>query len=142
MMIIYTYIRTAPRRESRRLDLGWHDLSNGTCLIWPRLFDASLHRVKDHRNSPQYSPLLKKICVRQVVSDKILSCVTPSCLTRPYGAEPERGALGTLPAGGDRRSPRSRIETGRALRSGRHSPRLGKQTKGGWKMGDGSRCVK
>ena len=27
-------------------------------------------RVKDHRNSLQYSPLLRKPCVRQVVLDK------------------------------------------------------------------------
>ena len=41
-------------------------MSNATCLMRPRSFYA-LRRVKDHHNVLQYSPLLKKMCVRQVV---------------------------------------------------------------------------
>ena len=55
---------------SRTQDLGWHYLSNATCLlIRPRLF-CVFRRVKDHRNLLHCSPCLKKTCVRQVVLDK------------------------------------------------------------------------
>ena len=49
--------------------LGWHYLSNATCLIRPHLF-CVFRRVKDHHTLPEYSPLLKNTCVRQVVLDK------------------------------------------------------------------------
>ena len=45
-------------------------LSNTTCLIRPCLFYVCLCSVKDHRSLPNYSPLSKKTCVRQVVIDK------------------------------------------------------------------------
>ena len=61
-----------PRRRHRRQTwLGWHYLSNITCLIRPRVFYACVfRRVKDHHNLPHDSPRLKSTCVIQVVFDK------------------------------------------------------------------------
>ena len=57
---------------------GWHYLSNATSLIRPRLFYVFLFdRVKDHHNLLHHSPLLKNICVRQVVFDKWLPLNVP-----------------------------------------------------------------
>ena len=46
-------------------------LTNTDCLIRPCLFELCVfRRVKDHPNLLHCSPLLKKICVRQVVLDE------------------------------------------------------------------------
>ena len=50
--------------------VGWHYLSNPSCLIRPRLFCACFRRVKDRKMLLHYSPLLKTAYVRQVVFDK------------------------------------------------------------------------
>ena len=55
-----------------RLLSGRTAVAFATCLIRPQLLYALLRRVKDHHNLPTYSPLLKKVCVRQVVWDKWL----------------------------------------------------------------------
>ena len=60
------------KASAGKATLGWHCLSQATCLIRPRLF-CVFRRVKDHHNSLHYSPRLKKTCVRQVVLDKRLS---------------------------------------------------------------------
>ena len=39
-------------------------------IIRPRLFYALFRRVKDHHKLLNYSPRLKKPCLRQVVLDK------------------------------------------------------------------------
>ena len=52
--------------------LGWHYLSNATCLLRPRWFYVSFYSVKDHRDLPFCAPLLKSTCVGQVVLDKIV----------------------------------------------------------------------
>ena len=58
--------------------VGWHYLSKATCLIQPHLFCAFVGYVKDHHNLDNYSPRLKKPCVRQVVLDK---CFPPNSLS-------------------------------------------------------------
>ena len=60
----------------------WHDLSNVTCLIRPRLFYASLVcHVKDRTKLPHYSPLLKKTCVRREVLEEIYIYIyTSNCI--------------------------------------------------------------
>ena len=50
--------------------LGRHYLSNATCLMQASIGLCVLRRVKDHHNSPSYSPILKKTCVRQAVLNK------------------------------------------------------------------------
>ena len=50
--------------------LGWHHLSNATCLIQASFVLCVCFRVKGHRNLLHDSPVLKKTCVRQVVLDK------------------------------------------------------------------------
>ena len=49
--------------------IGWHYLSNTTCLIWPHLFYGSF-AVSTIINNCYYSPLLNNTCARQVVLDK------------------------------------------------------------------------
>ena len=53
----------------RRGDLGWHYLSNATCLIRPHSLCFPARR-RSSRNLPHDSPLLKKTCVKQLVLDK------------------------------------------------------------------------
>ena len=61
------FVLPNPRKsELWHLHLGWH------CLSALSVF----HRVKDHHNSPCYSPRLKKACVRQVALDKWLPLST------------------------------------------------------------------
>ena len=52
--------------------IGWHYLSNATCLMRPRLFLCVVYSVKEHHqtNVLHVSPHLKNICVRQVVLDE------------------------------------------------------------------------
>ena len=52
-----------------RAYLGWHNLSNATCQVWPYLL-CVVRRVNDHHNLRHCSPRLKNTCVRQVVLDK------------------------------------------------------------------------
>ena len=61
---IYIYIYMSCRA------IGWHYLSNATCLIRPRLFYACFV-VKDHHDLLCYSPPLKNTCVRQAASECI-----------------------------------------------------------------------
>ena len=57
-------------RVGREEVLGRHYLSDAT-LSNPASFALFVFRhVKDHRNSLQSSPLLKKACARQVVLDR------------------------------------------------------------------------
>ena len=53
-------------------------MSNATCLIRPHLFYVYVCRVKEHHNVLHYAPLLKKTCVRQVVSDKLFPLNVPN----------------------------------------------------------------
>ena len=50
--------------------LGWHYLSNSTCLMRPRAFHALFAASRITILVYMCSPRLKKPCVRQVVSDK------------------------------------------------------------------------
>ena len=84
--------RALARRRSalraRRERLGWHYLSHATCLIRPHLFYAlCIVSVKDHRNLPNDSPLLKKTCGRQAVLDKRFP------LSAVYGGRASGGPL-------------------------------------------------
>ena len=45
-------------------------MSNAACLIQASFVLCVFRRVKDHHSLLNHSPLLKKNCVRQVVSDK------------------------------------------------------------------------
>ena len=63
-------LRLLVPRSFEATTIGWHYLSNATCLIRPRSFYVSVCRVKEHRNVLHCSPLLKNTCVRQVVLDK------------------------------------------------------------------------
>ena len=60
-----------PRRHRDKAPLGWHYLSNATCLIQPHLFHALfiVSRITINYQT-NCSPLLKNTCVRQVVLDK------------------------------------------------------------------------
>ena len=59
-----------PNRRKRR-GIGCHYLSNASYLPNAASFVSCVVRlVKDHHNSPRYSPLLRKACVRQGVFDK------------------------------------------------------------------------
>ena len=90
MTILTSQSDTAPPRHGRaesppRPDiapplLGWHYLSNATRLMRPRLFYASVRRVKDHRNLLHDSQLLKNNCIRQVVLDKWFPLNHSPCL--------------------------------------------------------------
>ena len=52
--------------------IGWHYLSNATCLMPASFVLCVLGRVKAHNNSNMCWPLLKKPCVRQVALDQYL----------------------------------------------------------------------
>ena len=75
------------RRERTQIakphsNLGWHYLSNATCLMQPHVLYV-VRRVEDNHTLLHSSPLLKRLlyystlwkntCVRQVVLDKLLS---------------------------------------------------------------------
>ena len=75
VLLIVFQRRPPPPRLLWALDcveyFGWqHYLSNATCLIRPHLFSAALLVSYGWLNLPHALPLLKKTCVRQVVSDK------------------------------------------------------------------------
>ena len=55
--------------ESSCAVVGWHYLSNATCLIRPRLLYA-LCSFKEHHTLLHHSPLLKNTCIWQVALDK------------------------------------------------------------------------
>ena len=63
-------------------DLGWHYLSNATCLIQESFLLCVLRRVKDHHMMLQYSLFLKNTCFRQVVLDKWFPLMTAPFLIR------------------------------------------------------------
>ena len=72
-------------------DLGWHYLSNATCLIWPRLFYMSF--VVWRHDLLHYSPLLKKTCVRQSSVGRVVgSPWRPSGAACASGRRRRRGA--------------------------------------------------
>ena len=54
----------------RRATLGWHYLSNATCMIQASFVLCVCFRVKGHHHLLHGSPLLKKSWVRQVALDK------------------------------------------------------------------------
>ena len=67
----------APDLEpAARALLGWHYLSNATCLRRPQLFSGAWLVEYGYLKLLHYSPLLKKTCIRQVVLDKwfLLTC--------------------------------------------------------------------
>ena len=83
-------------------DIGWHYLSNTTCLMQASFVLYELCLLKDHHNSPTYSPLSKKACVRRVALDKWLSLKTAAAFGGARADEQLadiRGAL-TAEAGG------------------------------------------
>ena len=69
-MYIYIYTQTHTYHCPLPPSLGWHHLSNATCLNTASLVLCMFRRVKYQHNSLHYSPLLKKTCVRQVALDK------------------------------------------------------------------------
>ena len=79
---IYIYIYNMLRRAATRL--GRHHLSHAACLTQASFVWCVAYSVKDHHHHlPNYSRLVKKSCVRQVVLDKWfpLSDVTRCGLT-------------------------------------------------------------
>ena len=68
----YVYYRLLLRRlgvgwRERLAQIGWHYLSNATCLIQASLAVCAVYSVEDRYNLQKCSPCLKKTCVRQVV---------------------------------------------------------------------------
>ena len=60
------------------MSFGWHYLSNATCLIPASSVLRTVYSVKEHHNSPKYSPRSKKTCIRQVVLEKWLPLSYPN----------------------------------------------------------------
>ena len=60
------------RGAHNHIALGWHYLSNATCLMQASFVVGAIYSVsvEDQHKLHTYSPLLKKTCVRQVVLDK------------------------------------------------------------------------
>ena len=73
--------------------VGWHYLSNATCLIRPHFCCIFCH-VKDHRNSLHRSLLSKKSCVRQGVLDKWFPLIRTSQWIPPSGYSLQGGCSG------------------------------------------------
>ena len=84
---------SALARASSLPRIGWHSLSNATCLIQASFVLRALRRVKDHHTVLHDSPLLKKTCVRQTVLDKWFPLKGPECGPGVHrqGEEPDAG---------------------------------------------------
>ena len=75
--------RTPHLPESYFMHFGWHYLSNATYRLGPDLLSTALLVKYGYLILLQYSPLLKKACVRQVVLDEwfpliiVVLCFSP-----------------------------------------------------------------
>ena len=74
---------------------GWYYLSNATCLMRRHLFYVFV--AVSRSNALHYLPLLKKACVRQVVSDKWLPLKLPPARARAQSRGPGSEALRKRP---------------------------------------------
>ena len=96
-MYTYLYRRSRRRAPEIRAQVGWHYLSNATLSNTASFVLCVFRGVKDHHNLQPYVPLLRKTCVRQVVSDKWLPLMTIANLAtaRPEGTAPKRSKTQT-----------------------------------------------
>ena len=68
--VLFKQTPAAPAPAHPRRGIGWHYLSNATCLMRPHVISTALPVSYGLLKLRHCSPLSKKTCVRQVVLDK------------------------------------------------------------------------